>query len=195
MRPPSGGEFHRIGKEIEHDLLEQPLVGAHADALGDVGGDLDPLVLGAGGNHTDRVVEEAAEPDLLHVEADAAGLDLRHVEHVVDDVEQVLAALVDVLAVAAILLVADRAEHFRRHDLGEADDGVEWRAQLVAHIGEEARFRLVGLFGAGLLLRIFLREVGKLLGLTLERALRGSQVGDDLDLPLLALHQLLFVQT
>ncbi len=29
----------------------------------------------------------------------------------------------------------------------EADDGVKWRAQLMAHIGEEMRFRLVGANG------------------------------------------------
>ena len=151
-----GRELDRVGEKIEHDLLEQPLVRPHADALGDVGGQLDPLVVGAGRYDPHGVVEEAAEPDLLEVETDAAGLDLRHVEDVVDDVEQVLAALVDVLAVVAILVAADRAEHFRLHDLGEADDGVERRAQLVAHIGEEARLRLVGFFGAGLLVGVFL---------------------------------------
>ena len=153
--------------------------------LRDIGGELDLLVVGARRHDAHGVVEEAAEPDLLEVEADAAGLDLRHVEDVVDDVEQVLAALVDVLAVVAVLVAADRAEHLRLHDLGEADDGVERRAQLVAHIGEEARLRLVGLFGAGLLLGVFLRQVGELLGLTLERALRGAQVGDGLHQPLL----------
>ena len=54
------------------------------------------LVVGARRDDAHGVVEEAAEPDLLDVEPDAAGLDLRHVEDVVDDVEQVLAALVDV---------------------------------------------------------------------------------------------------
>ena len=39
----------------------------------------------------------------------------------------------------------------------------------------------------------FSREVGELLGLRLERLLRGAQVGDRRHQPLLALHQLLFV--
>ena len=110
--------------------------------------------------------------DLLEVEPDAAGLDLRHVEDVVDQVEQVLAALVDVAAYSRYFSVAERAEHARLHDLGEADDGVERRAQLVAHIGEELRFRLVGVLGAGLLLGVFLGEVGELVGLVLQRQLR-----------------------
>ena len=47
------------------------------------------------------------------------------------------------------------------HDLGEADDGVERRAQLVAHIGEEFRLRLVGFLGAVLLLGVALGEIAR----------------------------------
>ena len=40
------------------------------------------------------------------------------------------------------------AEHFRLHHFGEAENGVERRAQLVAHLREEARLGNVGGFGA-----------------------------------------------
>ena len=60
-----------------------------------------------------------------------------------------------------IFVGAERAEHARFHDLGEADDGVERRAQLVAHVGEEFRLRLVGFLGAGLFLGVFLGEFGE----------------------------------
>ena len=76
----------------------------------------------------------------------------------------------------------------RLHDFGEADDGVERRAQLVAHIGEEFRLGLVGFFGAGLLLGIFLGEFGR------SSLLRGAQIGDGRHQPLLALDQLFFVR-
>ena len=33
------------------------------------------------------------------------------------------------------------------HDLGKADDRIQRRAQLVAHMGQELAFRLVGVFG------------------------------------------------
>ena len=46
-----------------------------------------------------------------------------------------------------VLIVADRAEQFLRHDLREADHGVEGRAQLMADIGEKLRFGAVGGFG------------------------------------------------
>src|SRR5258707_14808574 len=45
-----------------------------------------------------------------------------------------------------------RSTLFPYTTLREADDGVQGRAQLVAHIGEEARFRPVG--GLGVLLRL-----------------------------------------
>ena len=109
---------------------------------------------------------------LSRIEADAAGFDLRHVEDVVDDVEQVLPALVDVAAVFLVLVGAERPEHPGFHDLGEADDGVERRAQLMAHVGEEFGLGLVGFFGAGLFLGIFLGELCELFGLQLKRLLR-----------------------
>ena len=57
------------------------------------------------------------------------------------------------------------------HDLGKSDDGIEGRAQLVAHVGEEFRFRLVGFLGAGFFFGIFLGEFGRAL-------LRGAQIGN-----------------
>ena len=154
----------------------------------------DVLFVGAPRDDADSLPQQLVEFDRFEIEPDAAGLDLRHVEDVVDDVEQVLAAFADVAAIFAYLSGAERAEHAGFHDLGEADDGVERRAQLVAHIGQELRFGLVRLFGARLLLGVFLGEVGEFLGLALQRLLRVAQVGDCRHQPLLALHQLGFVQ-
>ncbi len=55
--------------------------------------------------------EQRIEIEVLEVETDAAGLDLRHIENVVDDVEQILAAAVNVAAIFAVFLGAERAEH------------------------------------------------------------------------------------
>ena len=54
-----------------------------------------------------------------------------------DQVEQMDAALVDVLRVFAIALLAQRAQQLALQHFGEADDGVERRAQLMAHRGQE----------------------------------------------------------
>ena len=55
-------------------------------------------------------------------------------------------ALVGVFALALV----ERAEHLLAQHVREADDGVQRRAQFVAHIGQELRFHAIGLFGADL---------------------------------------------
>ncbi len=80
-----------------------------------------------------------------------AGLDLRHVENIVDDVEEMLAAIVDVAGVFIVLGRAERAEHLVLQDFRKAEDGVERRAELMGHVGQEFRLRPVGAFRAFLL--------------------------------------------
>ena len=70
---------------------------------------------------------------------------------------------------------------------------VERRAQLMAHIGEEFRLGPVGGFGLGLLLQIFLGEIGELLRLQFERLARFAQIRDGRHQAALAVHQLFFV--
>jgi hypothetical protein len=47
------------------------------------------LFLGAPGDHAHRFRQYLRQVELLHVELHAAGFDLRHVEDVVDDFEQI----------------------------------------------------------------------------------------------------------
>ena len=54
---------------------------------------------------------------------------------------------VNVVGVFPVFGVAQLAEHLMAHGLGEADDLIQRRAQLVAHMGQELAFRLVGVFG------------------------------------------------
>ena len=189
-----GRELHRIGQEIEHDLLERAAIGREADRRARSRATRRGSFRSRVPRPRARHPRGAVEVDRLEIEADAAGLDLRHVENVVDDVEQIAAALADVAAIFECTCPRRAGRTCRFHDLGEADDGVERRAQLVAHIGEELRLGLVRFLGARLFLGVFLREVGELLGLALQRLLRFAQVVDRRHLPLLALDQLLLVQ-
>src|SRR3546814_2447831 len=77
-----------------------------------------------------------------------ACLDLGDVENVVDQGQQVLRALVDVGGIALVLRAAERAQQLALHDFREADDGVQRRAQLMAHVGQELRLGAVGELGA-----------------------------------------------
>ena len=98
-----------------------------------------------------------------------------------------------VVAIFLIFLRTQRSEHAAFHDLGESNDGIERRAQLVAHVGEEFGFGLVGFLGAGFLPGVFLREIGEFDGLPFELALRTFQVDHRGAQPKIVLDQLLFV--
>src|SRR5512144_214004 len=74
--------------------------------------------------------------------------DLRKIEDAVDQPQQVLAGSLDLLQIADGHIVAAIGRVLDQ-DLAVADDGVERRAQLVAHIGEESRLRARGGLGFG----------------------------------------------
>ena len=80
------------------------------------------------------------------VELVAAGLDARQVENLVDEPEQVNAGIVDVVGIVLVGAHGVGAEQLVLHHLGKAENGVERRAQLMAHLGEEPRLGDVGGF-------------------------------------------------
>ena len=90
----------------------------------------------------------------LQEEVHLAGLDLRQVEDVVDERQQVLARGVDLLEVGGEVLLAQVFGLFLQH-LAVADDGVQRRAQLVAHVGQELALGAVGGFRLFRLLQSF----------------------------------------
>ena len=72
-----------------------------------------------------------------------AGLDLREVEDVVDEGQERLAGLLDHVEVLSLL----GAELGLEHELRHADDAVQRRANLVAHVGQELALHTVGRVG------------------------------------------------
>src|SRR5207244_766171 len=84
-----GGEFYGIGQQVDEDLLDRAAVGHHGNGAFDIGVQRQMLVFGAPRHHAQRLRQYPRQVELLHVELHAAGLDLRHVEDVVDDFEQV----------------------------------------------------------------------------------------------------------
>ena len=186
-------EFHRVGQQIDDDLLDRAAIGHHRNAAVDIGVERQVLVLGAAGHHAQRFRQRLRQIERLQVELHPAGLDLRHVEDVVDDFEQIVAAGQDVVTVFLVFFRAERAEHAAAHDLGESDDGIERRAQFVAHIGEEFGFGLVGFLGAVLFLGIFFGEVGEFDGLPFELGLRAFQIDHGGAQPKVVVDQLLLV--
>ena len=89
------------------------------------------------------IADRLRQIEVRQLQLHPPGFDLRQVEDVVDEGEQVLPGLEDVAQVFRLLLV-DLAEHPLGQHLGEADDGVQRRAQLVRHVGQELRLVLAG---------------------------------------------------
>ena len=83
-------------------------------------------------------LDQIGERIIRQRQRELAGFDLRQIEHVVDQAEQMLAVGLHALEHAAHLL-RRLAVDVVEDQLGVAENGVERRAQLVAHIGEELR--------------------------------------------------------
>ncbi len=97
----AGRELDRVRQQIERDLLDGAAVGAQLQVGRYAGAERELLVLRARRHHAHGFAEQRVEVEFLEIETDAAGLDLGHVEDVVDDVEQILPAAVDVVAIFA----------------------------------------------------------------------------------------------
>src|SRR5215472_3364266 len=84
-------EFYRIGKKIEHDLFERATVRVKVDTRLDVGADDEPFFTGACRHHANTIGQQRIELDGFGRQPYPTGFDFRHVEDVIDYVEQILA--------------------------------------------------------------------------------------------------------
>src|ERR1700738_1595018 len=116
-------ELAGVRQQVYGNLLYRTLVGTNLYAGRNVGDHGKPLLRRATGYHAHGLVDDLDDLEILEVELDTTCLDLRHVEHIVDDFEQELSATTDVAAVFVIFGCSERAEHLGFHDLREADDG------------------------------------------------------------------------
>jgi hypothetical protein len=81
----------------------------------------------------------------LGVECELSGLDLREVQDLVDEAKQVGSGRIHATQRLGSLLRPE-ARRIGDHHLGQTNNGVERRAQLVAHAGEELRLVLARRF-------------------------------------------------
>ena len=105
-----GGELDRVRQEVEADLAHGALVGPRAAAGRlELLDDPQALVLGAEPHQPLAVLGDVGERDRRLVQLVAAGLDAGDIENLVDEIEQVLAALMDVVGVFLVGRVAHAA--------------------------------------------------------------------------------------
>ncbi len=145
--PARPGELHRVRQQVDENLLHRPLVGQDRGSRVDERFERQPRLGGLGLHHAQRVGRRRGDVDRHGMQFELARLDLRHVEHVVDEAQQVAAAVVDVVDIFAVFEGLERPEGLVPDDVGKPDDRVQRRAQLVAHAGEELGLRHVRLVG------------------------------------------------
>ena len=135
------GEFDRVAEQIQQDLLEPGRIG-HQRRHRVV--DFDRKAQGSGeralSDQGDAGIGQAAHIDPgVFFEFEFSGVDLRQVEDLVDDVEQMRPALPDIADIFLLARVQRPGRAPLQH-LGETENRIERSAQLVAHIGEKSRF-------------------------------------------------------
>src|SRR5215468_9111568 len=131
------GELNGVSDKVDQNLRQAPSVAAargqlrcHLDSECELFVSCQRLQRAANrlGNVLNAVIGK--------FEYELAGLDLRQIEHVIDEAEQMPAVGLKAFEYAKHLL-RWLAVSTIRHQFGIAQDGIERRAQLMAHIGEK----------------------------------------------------------
>src|SRR6185437_8134922 len=144
-------ELHRIADEVDEHLTELCRVRVDlVERWRHDGLDRNAVLVATIAELTERLLHELTNLDGRDVQRDLSGLDLREVQNVVDECEELDAVGSDSLEIAEIL----RAEIPRlvlAKNVRESNHGVERCAQLVAHARQKVA--LGGVRGLGLFLR------------------------------------------
>src|SRR5258708_31128873 len=112
----------------------------------DVDRQLDAVAVRRGREGVRHGLDYRLELERLALDLHGAGLELRYVEDVADDLQQLTGRLARHVGVEALIGIEAAVEE----DLDHADDAVERRADLVAHVGEELGLGAARRLGAGL---------------------------------------------
>src|SRR5439155_7986671 len=100
----AGCELHRIGDEVEEHLSHAGGVKEERRSFGRLDREKDTLRLRWRAPGRGNGLEEHVERDDLRPEVELAGFDLRQIEDVVDELEEVVACLLDVAEETVLLL-------------------------------------------------------------------------------------------
>ena len=115
--------------------------------------DLHALGIGGGKDRADGIVDHAAEIHLLHVQAELAGDDPRHIEHVLDDLRQHLGVALENLQ--GTRLPGGIREDAAAQHACVAENRVQGRPQFMGQGAEELVLEPVGFVGLFVDARVF----------------------------------------
>ncbi len=141
----AAGEFDGVVHQVGQDLAHAHRVAddGHREVVRHAADHFEPLRFGRLGEQAAEVLDQLPEVEVDAFDIDLAGLDLRKVENVVDDRQEMLAGLVDGVGETLLLRVQRRLAQ----QLGHAQDAVHRRADLVAHGRQKLALRPAAGFG------------------------------------------------
>ena len=159
--PPGIGELDGVGQEVDEDLPQPLLVGAHMHRqfAGPRVAEGQPLGFRLQPEHVDQLVEEIVDVDRVGIDLQPPGLDLGDIEQSVDQPRQVLGAAPDDLDRG---LPLGRNGLVALEDLRVPEDRVERRAQFVTEANDVAALGPVGRLGV--LLGLLQCRIGAAMG-------------------------------
>ena len=138
-------EFDGIVEQINQHLPQ--LARVNADRARQGGGAFkrkaQMLLRGFLAEHRFKIAQQREQVNRAFVQAQPPGFDFRDIQHVIDERQQVFAAMPDN---RQMLLIFGGMRRITRHNLREAEYHVERRAEFVAHIGEKFALRPVRRF-------------------------------------------------
>jgi hypothetical protein len=138
------GELQRVRKKVAQDLRNLAFVRVQHGQLRDAfEHQLDGRSEQQRPEHAAQRAEQVRDRELARAHRDLARLDLREVEEIVDELQQLSGALLDIPHLA-LLLRFERAVGLVGEQAREPQNRVERRAELVAHVRKEFGLELVG---------------------------------------------------
>src|SRR5262249_1636942 len=127
----------RIREEIEEDLADLPFIALNlSEPLVDRRMQRNAPPCGPLADQGQRIVDSHGQVEVRQLQVHLPGLDLRQIQDVVDQGQEVLPRSVDVLQVFVLLLV-QITKHPLGQNLRESNDSIQRCPQLVRHVGEE----------------------------------------------------------
>ena len=134
-----------IGQQVDEHLFQARMVRHDKDRMLEMReGHFDPALLRQGPDHGLAFKQHRCQGDGFEREQQPPGFNHREVEDFIDQLEQVPACMKDLVNAAP--LRGGRRRLIGLHELSKAKNGVERRAQFMAHAGKEIGLCEAGLF-------------------------------------------------
>ncbi len=138
------GEFDSVVRKIDQDLSDALRIAEQTVRKPRCNGDgkCQAFRIRLLRNQTSHIIQHGFERKLANIDPELARLDLRQIEDIVHDAQQVLARCL----YAPDVMADTRIGIHVRGQVAHTDDGIQRGANFVAHVGQEFRLGPAGLF-------------------------------------------------